>query len=1070
MGLRRFLVSILMLYLVLVMTGPAGAAAFSDLAGHWSEKAVALSRSQGIVNGYPDGRFHPDELVTRAEVARMLVNAVGLAEYRRDVSGVDSVFRDVCYEHWAKADIILGREAGIISGDGDGLFRPGDYITRQELAALLVRALQFVGEVEIAAASLDFSDKDDVAGWAREYVNRAVGAGLLKGYPDGTLKPEGFTTRAEAVAVIGRLLKYTGRAFDYAGYLRGVGTNLLYVESDLGTVAFSVYEQAEFFYEDTRVGFNQLDDFSGEPVLLGLNYEGDVVFGQLGDRVELPEIPVGKRQSWARTVQQKMWQLIKDDAVTFAGTVLDEDPVLSMTASKETIGVAEFTYATGATGKGQLIAVIDTGVDVSHPDLQYISPGESKIVDWVDFTDEGRVLLEYSIRQGDALVAKEREYVIQGIPSAGGSYRYGLISEEKLGFDVNFNNSKADTYLILATDTAEAGVFDTVYVDTDDDGNLVEEQGLLVYREGYGYTWFASKREDKLFAIVISDLREDGREVKLGFDGNGHGTHVAGIAAANGKFQGVAPEARLLVIKAVDSFGQVDWDKLREAIIYAVEHGAGIINLSMGYYQDITGGRSKLTRTINQLAAEQGVIFTVASGNKGPGLSTMAVPGNAEQVISVGAYISPAMWEADFQWQVDKGTLWYFSSTGPRKDGLLLPTVVAPGSAVSTVPRWSANDYLLLEGTSMAAPHVAGAVALLLDAAARHNLEVTPEAVKEAVAHGTKEIPHLNLVEAGNGLVYLPRAWEYLKSYNGKVPLEAAVFNEIYGSGKGLYARDFIPGKIGVAVNNRGREVSRIQWTASAGWLSPLFAETVIAPGTVRHVPVRYAVPEQEGIYTALLIGDDQSTSGHDIRILNTVIKPYSISETEPLYIRDEAAAARYKRYFVRVPEGTEKLHVQLRVRPGDGKYQGRARVHLIRPNGEEVAMTDYAGNTPEGNQSRELVSAERKRPIPGVWEIVVYSSATLSFYGQDFSSYELQVSVEEGEQETVAELQSQLVIGAVPGISGKEYTGLLHLTVLDFNTKSPYNGMLEVNGRLYEVRGGELVIPANAGKIDVKI
>jgi len=173
-------------------------------------------------------------------------------------------------------------------------------------------------------------------------------------------------------------------------------------------------------------------------------------------------------------------------------------------------------------------------------------------------------------------------------------------------------------------------------------------------------------------------------------DDHGHGTHVAGTAAAatnNGiGIAGVCPQCRILPIKVLDSQGFGSDATVAQGINYAVNQGAKIINLSLGG----ASCSETLAQAING-AFEKGVLIVAASGNSGK-KTTMMYPAASPRVIAVGA--------TD---QNDGETT--YSQRGPGLD------VLAPGEGiVSTVPL---NGYGSLSGTSMAAPHVAGVAGLL---------------------------------------------------------------------------------------------------------------------------------------------------------------------------------------------------------------------------------------------------------------------------------------------------------------------------------------------------------------------
>ncbi|MFF3553277.1 S8 family serine peptidase [Streptomyces tsukubensis] len=189
-------------------------------------------------------------------------------------------------------------------------------------------------------------------------------------------------------------------------------------------------------------------------------------------------------------------------------------------------------------------------------------------------------------------------------------------------------------------------------------------------------------------------------------DQRGHGTHVASTAAgtgaaSNGKYKGVAPGATLLNGKVLGDWGGGTTSGVIAGIDWAVAQGADIVNMSLGGSNG--PGIDPLEEAVNRYSAEKGVLFAVAAGNWGPHAKTVDSPGSAEAALTVGA--------------VDHNDkLADFSARGPeRYEGLLKPDVTAPGvdvtAAVPTVNGQS--GYAANSGTSMAAPHAAGAAALL---------------------------------------------------------------------------------------------------------------------------------------------------------------------------------------------------------------------------------------------------------------------------------------------------------------------------------------------------------------------
>lgn len=173
--------------------------ALADIGGHWAAEALARAAAQGIVNGFPDGTFKPDEPVTRAQFIVMLVHVL-------DLQGEPAVptFSDAAQiGAWAKQAIARSIEAGIVHGYADGSFRPAAPITRAEIAALIARALGWSDEARLAS---DFADEPDIPQWAKSAVAALQASGLLNGRSDNRFAPNDPATRAEAAVLLLALL------------------------------------------------------------------------------------------------------------------------------------------------------------------------------------------------------------------------------------------------------------------------------------------------------------------------------------------------------------------------------------------------------------------------------------------------------------------------------------------------------------------------------------------------------------------------------------------------------------------------------------------------------------------------------------------------------------------------------------------------------------------------------------------------------------------------------------------------------------------------------------------------
>ncbi|WP_147131864.1 S8 family serine peptidase [Stackebrandtia albiflava] len=225
----------------------------------------------------------------------------------------------------------------------------------------------------------------------------------------------------------------------------------------------------------------------------------------------------------------------------------------------------------------------------------------------------------------------------------------------------------------------------------------------------------------------------------------GHGTHVASTiagtgAASDGRYTGVAPGANLLVGKVCE----YDWcmdSAILAGMEWAARSGADVVNMSLGGPDGPEV--DPLEQAVTELTAEYGTLFVVSAGNEGTDLSVES-PGSAAVALSVGAVD-------------DADSLADFSSRGPRVgDHALKPDLTAPGvgivaarAAGTEMGEPVGDGYVAASGTSMATPHVAGAVALL----AQRHPDWTPERLKAHLMGSARPNPDLAPYQQGAGRV-----------------------------------------------------------------------------------------------------------------------------------------------------------------------------------------------------------------------------------------------------------------------------------------------------------------------------
>lgn len=178
-------------------------ALFIDMGSHWADETVGRLVDLGVINGYPDGTFKPDNTITRAEFSTIVRKAFNYDEK------VGSSFGDTD-GHWAKNEVYTLVKAGVIdkSEYGDS-YMPDKNITRIEMAKMIVRAAGLGNEaIEMAGDKTKFTDNTDIPSKDRGYIIIASDKGIINGYPEGTFKPYGEATRAEASTMVINALEY----------------------------------------------------------------------------------------------------------------------------------------------------------------------------------------------------------------------------------------------------------------------------------------------------------------------------------------------------------------------------------------------------------------------------------------------------------------------------------------------------------------------------------------------------------------------------------------------------------------------------------------------------------------------------------------------------------------------------------------------------------------------------------------------------------------------------------------------------------------------------------------------
>lgn len=545
-----------------------------------------------------------------------------------------------------------------------------------------------------------------------------------------------------------------------------------------------------------------------------------------------------------------------------------------------------------------------------------------------------------------------------------------------------------------------------------------------------------------------------------------HGTHVAGIIAANGKVNGVAPEAEIYAYRALGPGGIGTSDQVIAAIEKAVEDGMDIINLSLG---SSVNGPDYPTSLALDRAVEKGVVAVTSNGNSGPALWTVGSPGTSAKAISVGASTPPlampyleleltsnkpillqplqgsinwnlsksyklvdgglgnpeeltdvkgkivliergaisftekvinayqkgaravliyndekgsfngglekgtaidipaaAITQADGQFlkeQLKKGKQWMatqtrqvtdrlamFSSRGPVTHSWgIKPDVVAPGVEIdSTVP----TGYLALQGTSMAAPHVAGAAALIKQAHPNWN----PEEIKAALMNTAK------LLKNEKGIIYSP-----YEQGAGRIQIEQAVEASVLAYPASIAFGTINPTSGSVQKTIRLTIANKSNQHEKISFQSPTYQH-----GIQWQLPISFYLPPNEKKQIPISIQVDSKTIAKGIQYGNVLLEANRDVITIPyLFIVGDANHPRVMGFSFEKKEGTQDTyHYELYLPEGADEI-GIALFDPITLKYIGTLERDY-------NVKRGLIEIEKKRnefPFPnGTYHVIIYA------------------------------------------------------------------------------------------------
>jgi subtilisin family serine protease len=678
-------------------------------------------------------------------------------------------------------------------------------------------------------------------------------------------------------------------------------------------------------------------------------------------------------------------------------------------------------------GRGVTIGVLDAGVDLDNPALQKTSTGDRKIVDWVTATDP----LFDSDGTWRAMLTEVTGPTFSFAGSTwtapAGTYKVNRFSEaitaggEEAG-DVNRDGDTTDTFGVLYDPVSH-----DIRVDVDQDRDFTNNPVMRPYKEKFDVGHFGTDnpatavREQVPFVV---EYREDVDTTPAGLPGvadfvnigiveSFHGSHVAGITAANDMlgnpvFDGAAPGAKLVSARACSWNGGCTFAALTDGLVDLVTNRhVDVVNISIGGLPALNDGNNARAELYNRLINEFGVQLFISAGNEGPGTNSVGDPGVATDAVTAAAGISKETWLSNYGSVVRKKyALFNFSSRGPREDGGVKPNITAPGAAISTAPLWQPGNpvpeagyslppgYQMANGTSMSTPQSTGAAALLLSAAKATDRGITPAALRRAIYSSAKWIDGASASGQGTGLFNVPGAWNLLRGgvearrYTSDAPVCTPLsgFLATPDRGPGIYNR-CAAGAGGQAAGQARSYTMRLTRTSGPNRAITHNLTLVGNDGTFS-APRRVSLPLNKtvsitvtakpslGVHSALLRVDDPGTSVVDYEVMNAVVA--SNAPKKPAYqFSTESQVDRnsFTSYFVTVPEGAGSLQVNL-----SGIATG-GQVRWIAYDPFGVNQENNSSPFCYTNYSDPAVCKPNERsydnPQPGVWELEVESRRT---------------------------------------------------------------------------------------------
>jgi subtilisin family serine protease len=627
-------------------------------------------------------------------------------------------------------------------------------------------------------------------------------------------------------------------------------------------------------------------------------------------------VRIGVSNEWLQSLEQEIGEKVDGGMVrvgiTDTGITYNHPSFLDQDGKNRIVYMKDFTqegkvyFPSTARFSVRLGTAVDAARTGAREENLLIAEDVAAHVNAVASTPAADGVNLVALPQGAAMVVPAD---LRRAVEEGASVRLAFLAELGLGaaFDLNRNRRNDDLFgLFLVSPKDSVGLAESkVYISLDPIGTLAKNNMIMLnerlelgkamplrdfnssrdvmqsYAEKFGLAFETMKlkthSDQEVDAVVVS---------VVGYDSGIHGSHVAGIAAGRKTLlndsdftlaRGVAPHAQILANRVC---ANTRGCSASSAIIdLALEAQVDVVNMSLGGLSNNNDGYDTQSLLIDRLSQISNTQFIISAGNSGPGLQTVGSPSAARHAISVAASASSDIMGRQSQISIpsadgkDEDFIMGFSSRGPLGNGGFKPNVTAPGTQLSAVSLNKAGraGTTIMQGTSMSAPTVTGAYALLLDAARRYNkkhpdapLPTDNVSLRKVLIGSAKAFDatvfdpetqkssegQYTWIDQGTGMINLPAAWTALKKLaTVRVPTGITI------GGKDIEpvyeVRTLMSNRFGKVYDGKAVEGNPVTPYGAGLWIDARVERPIYSVGVARRLPLM-----ADGMLTAEQQGD----------------------------------------------------------------------------------------------------------------------------------------------------------------------------------------------------------------------